>query len=121
MRQVTGYCLLALVLLAAPSRSQDVGRSADKQQKLDDFLFDVQPRVIDPGETALLRWSIKGATKVVIEEASKSKSQLHEIGTFAGSGSLKVRPIEDTTYVISCEGPTTSCASVSVRVRPRQR
>ena len=121
MRQVTGYCLLALVLLGAPSRSQDVGRSADKQQKPDDFLFDVQPRVIAPGETALLRWSIKGATKVVIEEASTSKSQLHEIGTFSGSGSLQVRPKEDTTYVISCESSTTSCASVSVRVRPRQR
>ena len=121
MRQVTGYCLLALVLLGAPSRSQDVGRSADKQPKVDDFLFEVQPRVIAAGETALLRWSIKGATKVVIEEASKSKSQLHEIGTFGGSGSLKVRPKEDTTYVISCEGSTTSCASVSVRVRPKQR
>jgi len=119
MRQATGYSLLALVLLGAPSRSQDVGRSAE--QKADDFLFEVQPRVIAPGETALLRWSIKGTTKVVIEEASKSKSQLHEIGTFSGSGSLQVRPKEDTTYVISCESSTTSCASVSVRVRPRQR
>ena len=119
MRQVTGYCLLALVLLGAPRRSQDAGRSADKQQKLDDFLFDVQPRVIAPEETALLRWSTKGATKVVIEEASKSKSQLH--GTFGGSESLKVRPKEDTTCIISCEGSTTSCASVSVRVRPQQR
>ena len=67
MRQATGYSLLALVLLGAPSRSQDVGRS---EQKADDFLFEVQPPVIAPGETALLRWSIKGATKVVIEEAS---------------------------------------------------
>ncbi len=121
MRQAAGYTLLALVLLGAPSRSQDAGRSADKQQKADDFLFEVQPRVIAPGETALLRWSIKGATKVVIEEESKSKRQLREIGTFGGSGSLQVRPKEDTTYVISCEAPTTSCASVSVRVQPRQR
>jgi hypothetical protein len=119
MRQVTGYCLLALVLPGAPSRSQDVGRSAE--QKVDDFLFEVQPRVIAPGETAILRWSIKGTTKVVIEEASKSKSQLQETGTFSGSGSCQVRPREDTTYVISCESSTTSCAPVSLRVRLKQR
>ena len=122
MSQVTGNCILALVLLGALIRSQDAGRSADKQQKSDEFLLDIQPRVIAPGEAALLRWSIKGATKVVIEEASRSGGQLQKIGTFGGSGSLQVRPKEDATYVVSCEGSTThSCASVSVRVRVKQR
>lgn len=123
MPQAARYCLLALILLGVPSRSQDAARGADKQEKKkpDGFLFEVQPRVIAPGEPALLRWSIKGATKVVIQEASKSSSQLHKIGTFGGSGSLQVRPEEDTTYVVSCEGSTTSCASVSIRVRVKPR
>ena len=64
-------------------------------RRLTIFSFEVQPQVIAPGETALLRWSIKGATKVVIEEASRSSSELHKIGTFGGNGSLKVRPKED--------------------------
>ena len=116
-------CLLALVLLGVPSRGQDLPRGADKQKKQtsEEFLFEVQPRVIAPGEAAVLRWSIKGATTVVIEEASTSNSQLHKIGTFGGSGSLQVWPKEDTTYVVSCEGPTTSCASVSIRARPKPR
>ena len=99
---------------------QGVSHKTDVQ-KSDDFFFEIQPRVIVPGETALLRWSIKGATKVMIEEAAKSSRELHKIGTFGGSGSLLVRPTEDTTYVITCEGSTTySCASVSIRVRVKQ-
>ena len=124
MAQIARYCLIALALLGAPSRSQDVARVVHEPgaRKSDDFLFEVQPRVIAAGEAALLRWSIKGATKVLIEEASTSKGELHTLGTFGGSGSLQVRPKEDTTYVITCEGSTTySCASVTVRVRVKQR
>ena len=124
MVQIARCCLLAVVLLGTTGRSHDgigVARKSDAQ-KSDDFLFEVQPRVITAGETAQLRWSIKGATKVVIEEASKSSRELHKIGTFGGSGSIPVRPIEDTTYVVTCEGSTTySCASVSIRVRVKQR
>lgn len=124
MAQIARYCLLAVVLLEASGRAKDVIDVAHKAdvQKSDDFLFEVQPRVIAPGEAALLRWSIKGATKVMIEEASKSSRELHKIGTFGGSGSLQVRPTEDTTYVVTCEGSTTySCASASIRVRVKQR
>jgi hypothetical protein len=124
MVQIARYCVLAVLLLGAAGRAQDVIGVAHKAdvQKSDDFLFEVQPRVIAPGEAALLRWSIKSATKVMIEEASKSSRELHKIGTFGGSGSLQVRPTEDTTYVVTCEGSTTySCASASIRVRVKQR
>lgn len=68
MPQNALHCLLALVLMGVPSRGQDVARSADKQekQKSDEFLFEVQPRVLAAGEAAVLRWSIEGATTVVI-------------------------------------------------------
>ena len=124
MVQVARCCILALIVLGVPSRSQDVARVVHEQgsKKSDDFLFEVQPRVIAAGETVVLHWSIKGATKVVIEEASKSSNALHKLGTFGGSGSLQVWPNEDTTYVVSCEGSTShSCASVSVRVRVKRR
>jgi hypothetical protein len=120
MPQFAQYCLLSVILLGASSRNQAIGRVV--HDKSDEFLLEIQPRVIAPGEEAVLRWSIKGATKVVIEEASKSSREMHKIGAFSGSGSVHVRPTEDTTYVVTCEGATKySCASVSVRVRVKQR
>jgi len=120
------YLLFAFLVLGTPGPGGDATGSVDEPKVVapdaDDFLFDIQPRVIAPGETALLRWSIKGATKAVIEEASESNRELHKLGAFGGSGSLQVRPKENTTYVISCERSTTySCASVTVRVRVKRR
>jgi len=119
MAQIARWCLLALVLVGVSSRSQDPAQAVHKQraQNSDDFLFEVKPRVIAAGETAVLHWSIKGATKVVIEEASESRHELYTVGTFGASGSVQVTPKENTTYVISCEGSTVSCASATVRVR----
>lgn len=95
--------------------------ASSQSQKSSDFLFEVQPREIAPGDTATLRWAIKGATKVLIEESSMSERALHTIGTFGASGSLKVQPKEDTSYVLSCEGSTTfSCVSVTLRVRVKR-
>ncbi len=116
------YCLFGILLpivgsSVAQSRKNDASR---------DFVFDVQPREIAPGETAVLRWSIKGATEITLEEAPDSTighGELHKLGTFeGGTGTLQVAPVEDTTYVISCVGATKySCASLSVRVRVKRR
>jgi len=128
MRPATRYCLLGLLLLRIPCYSQGSAHVEQKReaQKPEDFRFDAQPREIAAGEAVVLSWSIKGATKVLLEEAPESaagKRALHKLGEFEGStGSLQVRPTENTTYVISCEGSTTySCASLSVRVRVKRR
>ena len=122
MARIWWCCLFALVLLEAPTHGRDVVAQQQGVQKSEDFLFDVQPRTIAAGETAVLRWSIKGATKVVIEEASESRRALSTVGTFGGSGTLKVSPKENTTYVVTCEGSTTfTCASVSIRVQVKKR
>jgi hypothetical protein len=114
-----GYSLLALLLAAQVGPGQTERPPAS--QKSEDFVFDVQPRVIAPGETAVLRWSIKGATKVVIEEVPDSKRDLRKLGTFGSTGSIEVHPKEGTTYVVSCEGSATYfCASISVRVRVKR-
>ena len=81
----------------------------------------VEPSVVTPGESALLFWNVPDATKVSVSEAASVAGDFHDLGSFGGSGSLEVRPAEDTTYVIDCEGSTTlSCASVSVRVRVKR-
>lgn len=86
--------------------------------KSNDFVFEAEPPVVTAGETAVLHWSIKGATKVLIEEGSSASRELHKIGEFGGTGRIEVRPQEDTIYVISCEGSTTySCASLTIRVQ----
>jgi len=111
-----GYSLLALSSAAQVDAGQT--QRLPVSQKSEDFVFDVQPRVIAPGETAVLRWSIKGATKVVIEEVPDSRRDLQKLGTFGSTGSMGVRPREGTTYVLSCEGSATYfCASITVHVR----
>ena len=118
MVQLAGYGLLALTLLGVPGQPV----YAERPLKSGDFVFEAEPPVITAGEAAILRWSIKGATKVVIEEASKAGRALHKIGTFSGSGSVQVRPMEDTTYVISCEGSTSyTCVSLTIRVQVKTR
>ena len=114
------HSLLVILLLVTGIDQRQVSCQPTERSSRD-FIFDVQPRVIAPGELAVLRWSIKEATKVVIEAVPESKRDLRHLGTFAGSGSLEVSPKEGTTYVVTCEGSTTySCASVSIRVRVKR-
>ena len=123
MTKVVPRCIFALLLLAVLNRSAGDARIANGQRTRESngFVLEIRPRMITAGETAVLRWSIKGATKVIVEEISKSGKELRKIGTYGGSGSLQVQPNENTTYVVSCEGSTAlSCASVSVRVRVKQ-
>jgi hypothetical protein len=90
---------------------------ANSRRPSQNFVFGVQPSIIRPGETAVLWWNIQGATTVIIEEAGVD-GKLSENGKFGASGTLQVRPKEDSTYVASCEGDTTFlCASASVLVR----
>jgi len=47
--------------------------SGDQNRKSEadvDFVFEIQPRDIAPGETAALQWSIKGATRITNQRGS---------------------------------------------------
>jgi hypothetical protein len=117
-------CSLFL-LLWIPGSAQTSFVNVDKAngKKSSDFVFEIRPREIAPGQAATLRWSIKGAKRVVIREAPDSGTRgLRETGRFEGDhGTLEVRPTESTIYVIVCEGSTTyECASASVRVQVKQ-
>jgi plastocyanin len=118
------YYLLGAALCVAsgcakiPDRPQYV--PANLRQASEDFVFEADPQEIQPGETTVLRWNIRGATSVTIDEAS-ADGKLRTIGTFGAADTLKVQPREDSTYVVSCEGNAAfACASVSVRVRVKR-
>ena len=110
---------LAVSITIAPAQQSGRHQSA---RDAGDFFVEIQPKLITPGEVATIRWRIKSATRVVIEEARSSTGKLRKIGEFAAEGSMEVRPVEDMTYVLNCEGPTSySCASVSIRVREKKK
>jgi hypothetical protein len=118
MEWTTRCWLVLLVLLRPPSGCEDPARNKQEAQQSKEFVFEVKPEVIAAGDTAILRWSIEGATKVLIEESPDSSRGLRRLGTFGATGSLQVQSREGTTYIATCEGSTTySCASVSIRVR----
>ena len=119
MKHVAAPFILIVVLLGTWTCYKHVSVKATGRinKKSEDFIFEVTPRVTSPGQVALLRWSIKGATNVKIEAEPESRDDLVTIGIFGGDGTLEVTPTESTTYVITCTGSTTfSCASATIRV-----
>ena len=110
---------LAVLITIAPAQQSARHQSA---RDAGDFFVEIQPKLITPGEVATIRWHIKSATRVVIEEVRSSTGKLRKIGEFGAEGSMEVRPVEDMTYVLNCEGATSySCASVSIRVREKKK
>ena len=115
------FALVSSTLIVSGQRGTPA-RVESGQKGSEDFIFDIQPRVITVGQAAVLHWYVKGATRVVIKEEADSENKLSELGAFGPEGSLEVRPRESTTYVINCEGSATFfCASVSIHVRANQR
>lgn len=107
-----------LAVFALTACAHRVVRPAEPASQKQDYVIEARPSVVAPGEPVNLHWSIPGATKVSIDASGSRQSELQHLGTFGGSGDLEVKPIEDTMYVVSCEGSrSVSCASVSVKVR----
>jgi peptidoglycan-associated lipoprotein len=70
--------------------------------------FAAEPSSIERGQTAQLRWNVRGATDVSINNG---------MGTVAASDSRRITPNETTTYTLTANGPngtTTANATVSV-------
>ena len=62
-------------------------------------LFNVEPSMINKGETANLSWNVTGATTVSID---------NNIGDVGLSGTRIVSPIQNTTYVLTASNSNTS-------------
>ncbi len=74
--------------------------------------FSVEPTSIERGQSAVLRWTVTGATSTSINNG---------IGTVMASGNRRVIPSETTTYTLTAMGPggeTTANATVSVSAPP---
>lgn len=82
--------------------------------------FVVHPRVVHPGQAAMLHWDARNASEVLLEEAADPhadiKAEFRSLGTFPASGTLEVRPQVTTIYMVSCGDETIGCSSASVRV-----
>jgi peptidoglycan-associated lipoprotein len=74
--------------------------------------FAVEPSGIDRGQTAELRWQVRDATQIEINQG---------IGTVAASGHRQIGPGESTTYTLAAKGPggeATANATLSVTLPP---
>jgi peptidoglycan-associated lipoprotein len=74
--------------------------------------FSVEPTSIERGQSAVLRWTVTGATGTTINNG---------IGAVQASGNRRVIPSETTTYTLTATGPggeTTANATVSVSAPP---
>jgi len=72
----------------------------------------VEPTSIERGQSAVLRWTVTGATGTTINNG---------IGAVQASGNRRVIPSETTTYTLTATGPageTTANATVSVSAPP---
>ena len=59
-------------------------------------LFTAEPERVQPGSAATLRWWVTGAAEVVLN---------HDIGKVAGKGSIEVKPLKETEYILTATGP----------------
>jgi peptidoglycan-associated lipoprotein len=74
--------------------------------------FTAEPRAIQRGQTALLRWQVKDATQVEINRG---------IGTVTVSGRRSIAPGDSTTYTLVAKGPggsATADATLNVTAAP---
>src|SRR3978361_2171856 len=58
--------------------------------------FSVEPRSIERGQSAILRWSVTGSNNVAISNG---------IGTVQASGNRRIIPADTTTYTLTASGP----------------
>jgi peptidoglycan-associated lipoprotein len=72
--------------------------------------FSVEPSTVERGQSAMLKWSVTGATSVIID---------HGIGAVDMQGSRSVVPADSTTYTLTArsEGGSAS-ATTTVNVTP---
>lgn len=72
--------------------------------------FQAEPSSIQPGQSSTLRWAVKGADSVTIDNG---------IGTVQSSGQRQVYPNQTTTYSLQASGPDGS-ANATARVSVTQ-
>ena len=70
--------------------------------------FTADPQIVPAGKSATLRWLVRGATDVVIDQG---------IGKVAADGTIEVTPLAPTIYTLTANGPNEKVLmTVSVNV-----
>jgi peptidoglycan-associated lipoprotein len=101
---VTGIFLLAFAagchkkapVADTPKPPQPVAAEAAKPNAPSISEFTAEPGRIERGQSALLRWQVKDATNIEINQG---------VGTVAASGKREVKVQDSTTYTLLAKGP----------------
>ncbi|MBE3121145.1 MAG: hypothetical protein IMZ53_05090 [Thermoplasmata archaeon] len=102
---VSAVCLLSIVSLF----SGCVNVPMDELVQFSIFSFDVEPGIIDQGESANLSWMVIAASSVSIDNG---------IGSVALTGHRMIAPTQTTTYLLTASNATlTKNATVTITVR----
>jgi len=89
--------IVVLLLVVGLSGCTNVDNQDTTQLSI--ALFNVEPSMINKGETANLSWNVTGATTVSID---------NDIGNVSLSGTRIIAPIQNTTYVLTALNSTSS-------------
>ena len=71
--------------------------------------FSADPPTVSMGQACILRWSVEGATAVILD---------HGLGSAGASGSIVIYPLETDTYTITAvngNGDTTGSVTITVK------
>ena len=85
--------------------------------------FQIQPKAIRIGQSAVLSWFNKYSSEILLYEDAETRGHwcvgsLRLIGRFPSTGSIEVSPRSSTIYVVSCADIGITCAeSISLTVR----
>jgi len=102
---VSAVCLLSIVSLF----SGCVNVPMDDLVQFSIFSFEVEPGIINQGESANLSWMVIAATSVSIDNG---------IGSIALTGHRMIMPTQTTTYILTASNATlTKNATVKITVR----
>jgi PBP1b-binding outer membrane lipoprotein LpoB len=110
-----GGCKKKAPVAAAPPPPQAPAVEPAKPSPPTIALFMTDPSRIEQGQTAELRWQVRDATQIEIDQG---------IRVVATSGHRQIGPAESTTYTLAAKGPggeASADASLSVTLPPQPR
>lgn len=108
----TSGCKKKMPVAAAPPAPAPVTAEAPKPNPPTISEFAAEPGRIERGQSALLRWQVKDASEVTINQG---------VGSVNASGRREVKPGDSTTYTLMAKGPggtATAEATLNVTLPP---
>jgi hypothetical protein len=99
------------------SRATQIGIGAEPEI----ISFTATPSVSQPGQPVILAWKARGTPSLTLDWATKDHpaASMPERAKLAASGTMKVEPVKDTVYTLTCETAGGPMCSTSVTVETK--